>query len=103
MAFVSTELEYQEISERFVQLFPGDVSDYFNTNWNQIHQSWACYALNQVICYGETTNNKLESKNGFIKALINSSDNLDSTPKAVSVVLKNEALARRKFEMLKVS
>lgn len=141
MAFSTSESEYHEISKRFCDTFPEKVTNYFKENWGHMSEMWAGYAFKNVTCYGETTNNKLESKNGQIKTLINHTDNLDmclrklirlmqddhanskykvsyiklttpklenadsalltmiklgSTPKAVSIVKKNEKLAQSK-------
>ena len=76
MAFSTSQLEYEEIAEKFKSKFPQPVSEYFQENWNKISENWAGYSFKDIVCYGETTNNKLESKNAKLKNLINHTDSL---------------------------
>ena len=90
MAFATTKNEYCEIAERFNKKFPEPVTQYFNDNWGYMPDNWAGYSFQNLICYGETTNNKLESKNGQIKNLINSTDNLDQCLKKLIRFIKDD-------------
>ena len=70
MAFSSSKIEYQEIQEKFVRSMPDEHKGYFNPNWHSQRQYWAGFSVIGTFLYGETTNNKLESKNVQIKKLI---------------------------------
>ena len=51
-----------------------DLVCYFNENWNECSEIWSGYDLKDIILNNETTNNKIESKNGALKQLINAID-----------------------------
>lgn len=104
MAFAQTEIEYAEIEERFSKTFKKEVVDYFDENWAKIADSWAGYSFKNLICYGETTNNKLESKNGAIKTLINSTDNLDRCiEKLIRFIQDDHANSRYKVNYIRLT
>ena len=76
MTYCRSEIEYKEIYARFMKEMPLNLKEYFDKNWEKISDMWAGYGLSNTVVYNETTNNKLESKNGQLKTLINSSDDL---------------------------
>ena len=95
MAFSTSNFEYEEIAQRFIGIFPSNVKKYFEDNWHNIADNWAGYCFKGTLCYGETTNNKLESKNGAIKKYINSTDNIDTcVRKLIDLIKDDHALMR---------
>ena len=104
MAFSTTNEEYQEIASRFVATFPGEVASYFEDNWGCMPDNWAGYSFKNLICYGETTNNKLESKNSALKNLINSTDNLDAClTKLIKFIKDDHANSKYNLRYIKMT
>ena len=85
MLYCCSEDIYKKIAAKFQAEKPSDLVCYFNKNWNKCSEIWSGYALKDIIINNETTNNKVESKNGALKQLINATD---------SIVVCIEKLAR---------
>jgi len=70
MAYSKSEEAYQEYYEELSQSAPRSVLDYFESNWHCIRNEWVDGLKNTLCNFMNQTNNRLESINGKLKAVI---------------------------------
>lgn len=90
LCFANSLEEFNEIETRFLKNCSKNVETYYCKNWQNIKDQWAGFALKDTIIYGNTTNNRLESKNGKLKLLIKPTDGLIESVKAFITFVKKD-------------
>ena len=70
MAYARSEEAYLQIYNEFNQCAPKGVLDYFNENWHTIRNEWVDGLKNLQCNFMNRTNNRLDSINGKLKAVI---------------------------------
>ena len=74
LCYATSLEEYNEIESRMFEICPSSLVAYFRSNWQNIKEMWAGYTLGNITSYGNTTNNRLESKNSKLKLVMNRTD-----------------------------
>lgn len=70
MVYAQSETKYVHLYEKLKGLICRKVNEYFDANWHSIRDQWVAYYCNQFRNYEERTNNRLESFNQKIKAVV---------------------------------
>ena len=70
MAYARSEEAYLQIYNELIECAPKGVLDYFNENWHAIRNEWVDGLKNLQCNFMNRTNNRLESINGKLKAVI---------------------------------
>lgn len=78
MVYAHNETEYQQCYGRLKAMDCEALMTYFDDNWNNIQEHWVGYHVNSHVNYENKTNNRLESLNQKIKAVVAKYANLAS-------------------------
>lgn len=70
MCWAQTEESYMAHYKSFVEASPAQIVQYFDTNWHVIYNQWTGIAKHGIGCFGNKTNNRLESFNLKLKSVI---------------------------------
>ena len=70
MAYARSEEAYLQIYDELTECAPKGVLEYFNENWHTIRNEWVDCLKNLQCNFMNRTNNRLESLNGKLKAVI---------------------------------
>ena len=72
MAYANSEENYSELYAELRKCAPQRVMDYFNENWHKISSQWVSGMKNTCCNFMNQTNNRVESINQKLKAVISS-------------------------------
>lgn len=70
MLYAKSETKYVHLYDKLKALNCRKVNEYFDANWHNIRDQWVAFYCNQHRNYEERTNNRLESFNQKIKAIV---------------------------------
>lgn len=70
MVYAESESKYVHLYEKLKAMNCQKVNEYFDANWHNIRDQWVAFYCNQYRNYEERTNNRLESFNQKIKAVV---------------------------------
>lgn len=76
MVYAQSEIEYTEHYRKLRALDCEQVTEYFDNNWHNIQEQWVGYHVNRHLNFENRTNNRLESLNQKIKAVVSKYANL---------------------------
>ena len=76
LVFARNAERYDETLARLTNAAPPCFLDYFNMNWVPCRNMWCAFLTNHHVNLGNSTNNRVESLNQKIKAVLNSHKNL---------------------------
>jgi zinc finger SWIM domain-containing protein 3 len=70
IAYSASEEVYNTLRDTFHSTMPASVVRYFESNWHPCRREWVLCWQQQNVTFGERTNNRLESVNRRLKAVI---------------------------------
>ena len=70
IAYATTEQQYTDLHDKLHATMPPSVVRYYETNWHPCRFEWVLCWQRQNVTFGERTNNRLESVNRRLKAVI---------------------------------
>ena len=76
LAYAKSDEEYNSLRESFRTSMPQTVVQYYEANWHTCRHEWVLCWQRQNVTFGERTNNRLESVNKRLKAVIKSGSSL---------------------------
>jgi len=76
IAYANSEQEYDSLCEKLHATAPASVMQYFSANWHPCRQEWVLCWQRQNVTFGEGTNNRLESVNRRLKAVVRTGSSL---------------------------
>jgi len=76
IAYASSENQYNVLHAQLTATMPAAVVQYFDTHWHPCRQEWVHCWQQQNVTFGEWTNNRIESINQRLKAVIRTGSTL---------------------------
>ena len=76
MLRAADETSYCDEKAEFERVANADMCSYFHNNWDNCREMWVRYLCDQHMNLGNNTNNRVESHNSKIKAVLRNSDDL---------------------------
>src|SRR6218665_1801851 len=76
LAYAKSDEEYNSLRESFRTSMPQTVVQYYEANWHTCRHEWVLCWQRQNVTFGERTNNRLESVNKRLKAVIKNGSSL---------------------------
>jgi len=76
IAYANTEKQYIDLRDKLHATMPASVIRYFESNWHPCRCEWVMCWQRQNVTFGERTNNRLESVNRRLKAVVKTSSTL---------------------------
>ena len=73
IAYANTEKQYIDLRDKLHATMPASVIRYFESNWHPCRCEWVMCWQRQNVTFGERTNNRLESVNRRLKAVVKTS------------------------------
>jgi len=76
LAYATTEVEYDSLRDHLHSSMPASVVRYFEANWHTCRCEWVLCWQRENVTFGERTNNRLESVNRRLKAVVKNGSSL---------------------------
>ena len=90
MSKTSSKDSFNNLLEELKKIADSKFMEYFEKNWLSCTDMWAGHSAYFENILGNTTNNRLESKNGKLKRITTSTDRMDNLLQKLIDFLKNE-------------
>lgn len=90
LVYASTESQYDSLRDHLHSTMPASVVRYFEANWHTCRCEWVLCWQRENVTFGERTNNRLESVNRRLKAVVKKGSSLPVFFKDLAASMRHE-------------
>ena len=93
LVYARSQSAYEKNLDTLMKSAPKKFTDYFHKNWHPIKEMWCGYLTNSHMNLGNTTNNRIESFNQKVKAVLDHQNSLAEALRGLLLLVRTSLYA----------